>query len=74
MSSEHFYELYSQGLLDNGLYSEDFAEWAGHCKLKIRRANALEKLSRQRIEYLENLAGNDFIDVAPQEPVLELAR
>jgi hypothetical protein len=45
MSSAHFYELYSQGLLDDGSYAEDFAEWAGHYKLKLKREAALEQLS-----------------------------
>jgi hypothetical protein len=45
-SSTHFYELYSQGLLDDGSHLEDFAEWAGHYKLKLKREAALEKISR----------------------------
>lgn len=46
MSSSHFYELYSQGLLDDGSHAEDFAEWAGHYKLKLKREAALEQLSQ----------------------------
>jgi len=74
MSSEHFYDLYSQGLLDSGSHSEDFAEWSGHYKLRMKRTKALEKLSHRRIEHLKSLTGGDFINVAPQEPMLELAR
>lgn len=70
MSSSHFYELYSQGLLDDGSHAEDFAEWAGHYKLK--REAALEQLSRQRVEQLRRQAGSEPIELAPQEPVLEL--
>jgi len=44
LSSEVFYELYSQGLLDDGTHLEDFAEWAGHFKLKLKRKAALELL------------------------------
>ena len=40
LSSDVFFELYSQGLLDDGSHAEDFAEWAGHCKLKLKREAA----------------------------------
>ncbi|MBI3959305.1 MAG: hypothetical protein HY328_10895 [Chloroflexi bacterium] len=46
VSSAHFYEMYSQGRLDDGAHSEAFAEWAGHYKLKLKREAALEQLSR----------------------------
>jgi hypothetical protein len=42
VSSDHFYNLYSQGLLDNGENLEDFSEWAGHYKLRQKRMVALE--------------------------------
>lgn len=35
ISSSDFYRLYSQGLLDDGENSAEFAEWAGHYKLRI---------------------------------------
>jgi hypothetical protein len=73
MSSVHFYELYSQGLLDDGSHAEDLAEWAGHYKLKLKREAALEQLSRQRLEQLQRQADGEPIALAPQEPVLELA-
>lgn len=41
LSSDHFYDLYSQGLLDDGEQSEEFAEWAGHYKLWQKRKNRL---------------------------------
>ena len=41
INSAHFYDLYSQGLLDNGEHSEDFSEWAGYYKLKLKREAAL---------------------------------
>jgi len=73
MSSLHFYDLYSQGLLDDGSHSEDFAEWAGHYKLKLKREAALEKLSRQRIAQLQRQVDTGaIVQLAPQEPVLEL--
>ena len=73
MSSTHFYELYSQGLLDDGTHAEEFAEWAGHYKLKLKREAALEQLSRQRVEQLRRQFTSESIELAPQEPVLELA-
>lgn len=41
LSSRQFYELYSQGRLDNGEHNEDFSEWAGFYKLKLEREAAL---------------------------------
>ena len=41
LSSDVFYELYSQGLLDDGSHLEDFSEWAGHYKLKLKREASL---------------------------------
>jgi hypothetical protein len=73
MSSVHFYDLYSQGLLDDGSHAEDFAEWAGHYKLKLKRESALERLSGQRVEKLRREAHGETIELAPQELVLELA-
>ena len=73
MSSSQFYDLYSQGLLDDGSHAEDFSEWAGHHRLKLKREAALEQLSRQRVEQLRRQAGGEIIELAPQEPTLELA-
>lgn len=72
MSSAHFYELYSQGLLDDGTHGEDFAEWAGHYKLKLKREAALEQLSRRRMEQLRQQMTDGHILLLPQEPALEL--
>ena len=47
LSSDVFYELYTQGTLDDGNNVEEFAEWAGHYKLKQKR-----EFSKQRIEKL----------------------
>jgi len=72
LSSDVFYELYSQGLLDNGSHAEDFAEWAGHYKLKLKRESALNRLSRYRLEALRSQTGDQNIDLTPQEPVVDL--
>lgn len=73
LSSEVFYELYSQGLLDDGSHLEDFAEWAGHFKLKLKRQASLERFSRQRVEELQSQTKDRIIDLGLKEPVLELA-
>ncbi len=73
ISSAHFYELYSKGLLDDGENAEDFAEWAGHWKLRQKRQAALEQLSQQRIETLRQQADKQTIRLIPAEPVLKLA-
>lgn len=72
LSSEVFYQVYSQGLLDDGSHAEDFAEWAGHYQLKLKREEALAKLSRQRIEQLRSRTKGETLELAPEEPVLEL--
>jgi hypothetical protein len=40
LSSEVFYDLYSQGLLDDGSHLEDFSEWAGHSEAIFREPSA----------------------------------
>ncbi len=73
ISSAHFYELYSQGLLDDGRHRQDFSEWAGYYKLKLKREAALEHLSQRRLEQLRGWVTDGIIELAPQEPVLEIA-
>jgi hypothetical protein len=73
LSSDVFYELYTQGALDNGNNAEDFAEWAGHYKLKLKREKILREFSRQRVEQLRYQVDGDLINLSPQEPILELA-
>lgn len=73
ISSEDFHKLYSQGHLDDGENAEDFAEWAGHYKLRQKRQTALERISKQRIEGLRQQAENQRIRLTPAEPALELA-
>jgi len=72
ISSADFYELYSQGRLDDGQHRDDFSEWAGFYKLKQKREAALEKLSQRRLEYLRSQTKGDTIELLPEEPVLEL--
>ena len=72
IGSDIFYELYSQGLLDDGEHREDFSEWAGYYKLKLKREASLQQLSQQRLERLRDLATGGIIELAPEEPVLVL--
>ncbi len=73
LSSAHFFELYSHGLLDNGENVEDFAEWAGHYKLKQKREAALEQISKERVESLKRKRGGEIIYLTPAEPALKVA-
>lgn len=73
LSSDVFYDLYSQGLLDNGEHLEEFAEWAGHYMLKLKREEALRQFSRHRINQLRQQSESDTIYLTPQEPMLEFA-
>jgi len=70
VSSDHFYDLYSKGLLDNGENLEDFSEWAGHYKLRQKRMMALEKISSERIAALRH---GDTVELTPAEPVYPIA-
>jgi len=54
ISSEDFLKLYSQGQLDDGENAEDFAEWAGHFKMRQKRQAALEQISKQRPDRWRN--------------------
>ncbi len=67
ISSEHFYELYSQGSLDDGENGEDFSEWAGHYKLWQKRQAALKQISSDRMEKLQK-KGQKLIQLVPAEP------
>ena len=48
ISSDDFFKLYSQGQLDDGENAEDFAEWAGHYKLRQKRLAARASLDPQQ--------------------------
>jgi len=52
LSSDQFFELYSQGLLDDGEHLHDFSQWAGFYKLRQRRLDAFNRLSRERVAQL----------------------
>jgi hypothetical protein len=72
LSSDVFYELYSQGRLDDGENLEDFSEWAGFFKIKQHREALLSRFSKERIAKLASGPG-DAIHLSPEEPLIEIA-
>lgn len=73
ISSQHFYDLYTQGTLDDGEHAEEFAEWAGHYKLRQKRLAALEQLSQQRLTALRRELRTENILLRPAEPAVVIA-
>lgn len=72
ITSDQFYELYNQGLLDTGEHAEDFSAWAGYYKLKKRRESAFLKLSRERLEAIKTSMQKGIIHLDPKEPAVEV--
>jgi hypothetical protein len=70
LSSADFYELYRQGLLDDGEHAEDFALWVGFYQIKLDRESALQTLSRKRLHQLQAAAKGRSIAIDPREPTL----
>lgn len=52
IGSDVFYDLYSQGRLDDGENLEDFNEWAGSYRIKQHREELLRQFSEQRVAEL----------------------
>ncbi|MCK8600486.1 hypothetical protein [Desulfoferrobacter suflitae] len=72
ISSDHFFDMYSRGLLDDGENSEEFAEWSGHYRLRQKRLAALTKLSQQRLDALRPKSKGKMVRLTPAEPVLRV--
>lgn len=72
LSSDVFYDLYSQGRLDDGEHLEDFSEWAGFYKIKKHREEVLRKFSEQRIDELSATSEDNLVDLAPGEPLIQV--
>lgn len=72
ITSEQFYEMYEQGLLDNGEHVEDFSEWAGFFKLKMRRELSFRKLNQKRVDQMKSLTPQGLVLLEPQEPLVEV--
>jgi hypothetical protein len=73
LSSADFYKLYSQGLLDNGEHTEDFALWAGFYEIKLDREEALQELSKERLHQLRQQMDQGLIQIESPEPKLQMA-
>ncbi len=73
ISSDDFFALYSQGALDNGETAADFAEWAGHYKLRQKREAALAQISKQRLDQLRQEKNQQNIRLLPAEPSLRVS-
>lgn len=72
LSSDVFYDLYSQGRLDGGEHLEDFSEWAGFYKIKKHREELLRQFSIERINALSATSEDDLVALAPGEPVVQV--
>ncbi len=72
ISSDMFYDLYSQGRLDDGENLEDFSEWAGFYKIKQHREDLLRQYSRQRVAELGAASEGDLLHLASGEPLIEV--
>lgn len=62
LSSDQFFELYDQGLLDDGEHLHDFSQWAGFYKLRQRRIEAFNRLSRDYVAQLRATGGRIRLD------------
>ena len=72
LSSNDFYELYSQGLLDDGEHTEDFALWAAFHEIRLDREKDLQQLSQERMRQFREQAKSGAVQIAPQEPAIEV--
>lgn len=73
LSSDVFYELYTQGRLDDGENLEDFSEWAGFYKIKRHREELLRQFSQERLVKLNAAAEKSLIHLTPEEPLITVA-
>ena len=67
-----FYELYSQGLLDDGEHTEDFTLWAAFYEIKLDREQDLQRFSWERMCLFQEQAKTDIAQITPQEPALNV--
>ncbi|NUM47826.1 MAG: hypothetical protein HUU38_24230 [Anaerolineales bacterium] len=72
ISSDHFIELYSQGLLDDGENLEDFSQWSGYYKLRKKRLAALDKISSDRVTILRRKSSGETVHLLPAEPMIQV--
>jgi hypothetical protein len=72
LSSDVFYDLYSQGRLDDGEHLEDFSEWAGFYKIKKHREELLRQFSEQRVGELSATSDDELVSLTPGEPLIQV--
>jgi len=72
LSSADFYDLYSNGLLDDGEHADDFALWAAFYEIKQDREKDLQMLSRKRLRHLREQSPTSIL-IASQEPTLNIS-
>ena len=72
LSSADFYKLYSQGLLDDGEHTDDFALWAAYFEIKLDREEDLQRLSHERVRQFREQSPSGTIQIAPPEPALNV--
>ena len=72
LSSEDFYALYQQGLLDDGEHTEEFSEWSAFYQIKMDREAALRELSKERVQRLKAAQKSQIIEIDPREPAVAL--
>ncbi len=65
VTSEQFYSLYAAGKLDDGQHAEEFSEWAGFYRLKLRREQAFRDLSLQRVRELQVVGADGLVLLEP---------
>ena len=70
LSSDVFYDLYSQGRLDDGEHLDDFTEWAGFYKIRQHREELLRQFSRRRVAELSTTGEREFVSLGPGEPLI----
>lgn len=70
LSSADFYDLYQQGLLDDGEHGDDFAVWAAFFEIKQERESTLQYLSQERKTKLRRLSRGGSIQIDPREPAI----
>ncbi|MEA3340396.1 MAG: hypothetical protein U9R15_10560 [Chloroflexota bacterium] len=68
IGSEAFYELYSQGKLDDGGSKQTaaFCEWAGLYQLRVKRDLQLREASQRILANLKSRAKGEGIILRPQ--------
>jgi len=72
LTSEDFYELFQQGLLDDGEYeeTEEFCQWAGLYEIQLRRERQFKELSHRTLEQLKRTPGG-LVRLAPNPQLVE---